>query len=155
MCQTGETSFLFLFRKILMNSAAGPSLEQLLLGTNWMQLLPPMAQQRVLFDARDKYLEPRELVAHRGEPSNYWVGVADGLLKASSTTSNGRTVIFAAVPAGSWIGEGSVVKREPRKYELMALRATRAILIPRPIFMWLLDTHLEFCRFILDMLNER
>jgi CRP/FNR family transcriptional regulator, cyclic AMP receptor protein len=138
-----------------MRPAASPPLEQLLLSASWMQLLPPATQQRVLADAREKLLEPREIVAHRGEPSNFWIGVAEGLLKASSTTPNGRTVIFAAVPAGSWIGEGSVVKREMRKYELMALRQTRAILIPRPIFMWLLDTHLEFCRFILDMLNER
>jgi CRP-like cAMP-binding protein len=94
-------------------------------------------------------------VAHRGEPSNFWIGVAEGLLKASSTTVNGRTVIFAAVPAGSWIGEGSVLKRDLRKYELMALRQTRVLMIPRPTFVWLLDTHLEFCRFILDMLNER
>jgi CRP/FNR family transcriptional regulator, cyclic AMP receptor protein len=87
-----------------MRPAASPPLEQLLLSASWMQLLPPATQQRVLADAREKLLEPREIVAHRGEPSNFWIGVAEGLLKASSTTPNGRTVIFAAVPAGSWIG---------------------------------------------------
>jgi len=76
------------------------SLEDFLLSTNWMQLLPSATQARVVADAREKVLEPREIIAHRGEPSNYWIGVAEGLLKASSPTANGSNVIFAAVPAG-------------------------------------------------------
>jgi hypothetical protein len=53
------------------------------------------------------------------------------------------------------VGEGSVIKREPRKYDLMAIRTTRVIHVPRATFMWLLETSGEFSRYIIDHLNER
>jgi len=45
--------------------------------------------------------------------------------------------MFTAVPSGSWVGEGSVIKREYRRYDLIAMRETRVIHVPRPTFMWL------------------
>src|SRR4030095_11794389 len=60
-----------------------------------------------------------------------------------------------AIPKGSWVGEGSVSKREPRRYDITALRTTRVIHVPRPTFMWLLETSVEFSRYIIDHLNER
>jgi CRP-like cAMP-binding protein len=138
-----------------MNSGEMPSLEQVLIESDWMHLLSDIAKERVLADARDRIYQPREVVARRGQLSDSWIGVASGFLKISSLTSTGRVVMFAAVPDGSWVGEGSVIKREPRKYEILALRETRVIHIPRPTFMWLLDTSVEFCRHVIDYLNER
>lgn len=131
------------------------SLEEVLLETEWMCLLPEISKERVLADARDRTFQPRETVAHCGQVSDAWIGVVSGLLKVSSQTSTGRTVMFAAVPDGSWVGEGSVIKREPRKYEILALRESRVISIPRPTFMWLLDTSVEFCQHVIGYLNER
>lgn len=56
--------------------------------------------------------------------------------------------MFTAVPSGSWVGEGSVIKREPRRYELVAIRTTRVIHVHRPTFMWLLETSIGFSRYI-------
>lgn len=45
--------------------------------------------------------------------------------------------------------------RAPRRYDLVALRASRTIHIPRSTFEWLLDVSVEFNRFIVRHLNER
>lgn len=90
-----------------------------------------------------------------GELATTWIGVSEGLLKVSAVTGSGQTIMFTAVPEGSWVGEGSVIKREQRRYSLTAMRETRVIHVPRSTFMWLLEESNEFSRFIIDHLNER
>jgi CRP/FNR family cyclic AMP-dependent transcriptional regulator len=62
---------------------------------------------------------------------------------------------FAALPAGSWFGEGSVLKREIRKHSVIAVRPSRVALMPDATFFWLLDSSIAFNRFLLVQLNER
>ncbi len=62
---------------------------------------------------------------------------------------------FATFPADCWFGEGSILKQEPRKYDVVALRPSRVALMPSATFLWLLDTSIAFNRFILNQLNER
>jgi len=132
-----------------------PELDAVLLAADWVQMLPRVSKDRVIADCHDRIYRPRELVAHKGEPATSWIGVVDGLLKVSTVTTSGRSMMFTAVPSGSWVGEGSVIKREPRKYDLMAIRTTRVVHVPRATFMWLLETSVEFSRYIIDHLNER
>lgn len=134
---------------------AGLELEALLLSTDWVQMLPKVAKERVIADCHEKTYGPKEVVARTGEPAASWMGVIDGLLKVSSVTASGRSLMFTAAPAGSWVGEGSVIKREPRRYDLTALRTTRVIHVPRSTFMWLLETSVDFGRYVIDHLNER
>ena len=112
--------------------------------TTWIRLLPEVARQRVLAEAYEASHAERELVARKGEPANSWIGVVDGLLKASGSFRSGKSLIFSSVPAGSWVGEGSVLKREPRHYDLVAVQPSRTVHIPRATFRWLLDTSLDF-----------
>lgn len=121
----------------------------------WIRLLPIALRDRVIGECYEKSYTPRDVVAHEGEPASSWIGVIDGLLKVSTVTANGKAVMFTAIATGSWVGEGSVIKREPRRYEVLALRATRVVHVPSATFMWLLGTSLEFARHILDHLNER
>lgn len=123
--------------------------------TRWMRLLPEPVQQRVLADAYEELHAEKAFVARKGEPARSWIGVVEGLLKASSGFSNGKTLIYSGIPAGSWIGEGSVLKRELRHYDIVAVQPSRTVHIPRATFHWLLDTSVDFDRFILDHLNER
>lgn len=138
-----------------MTTTGTPNVESLLLSCEWAQLLTPVAMERVIADCHDRLYGAREMVAHRGEPAASWIGVAHGLLKVSTVTATGRSMMFTAVPSGSWVGEGSVIKREPRRYDLLAIRETRVIHVPRTTFLWLLGTSVEFSRYIIDHLNER
>ena len=123
--------------------------------TSWMRLLPDSVRQRVLAEAYETLHAEKEFVALKGQPANSWIGVAEGLLKASGGFRSGKPLIFSGIPAGSWIGEGSVIKRELRHYDVVAVRPSRTVHIPRATFRWLLDTNLDFNHFIIRHLNER
>ena len=73
----------------------------------------------------------------------------------SSVSPEGKTVTFTGLLSGGWFGEGSVLKSEPRKYDVVALRDSRLALMPRATFNWLLDNSIPFNRFLLMQLNER
>src|SRR5690606_33693105 len=57
--------------------------------------------------------------------------------------------------AGGRIGEGSLLKREDRKYDEVALRDSVVARLPAATFDWLLDNSIPFNRYPLHQLNER
>ena len=78
-----------------------------------------------------------------------------GLVKISAISRDGKAMTFAGVGAGGWFGEGTVIKNEARKYDLVALRDTELALMNRATFMWLFDTSVGFNKFLVHQLNER
>lgn len=80
-----------------------------------MRLLSESVRERVLAEAYEELHAEKAFVARKGEPARSWIGVVEGLLKAGSGFSNGKTLIYSGIPAGSWIGEGSVLRREVRR----------------------------------------
>jgi len=94
-------------------------------------------------------------VARRGELSRYWIGVHSGLIKLAVYSLDGRSCTFSGVPAGGWVGEGSVIKREARKYDVIAVRHAEIMLIPEQTFHTLLAESLPFSAFVIRQLNER
>jgi CRP-like cAMP-binding protein len=84
-----------------------------------------------------------------------WTGVVTGLVKVGTVSREGRSVTFTGVPAGGWFGEGSVLKNEPRRYDIVALRNTRMAFMERATFMWLVEHSVVFNRFLVRLLNER
>lgn len=131
------------------------SLQEYLERTHWMRELPPSAKDRVLSDAHENFFRAGDVVARQGEPANSWIGVADGLLKVSAVHRTGKVVMFTGIPEGSWLGEGSVFKRELRRYDVIAMRPSRVMYIPGSTFRWLLDVSFEFNHIIIARLNER
>ncbi|AOY91925.1 Crp/Fnr family transcriptional regulator [Cupriavidus sp. USMAA2-4] len=96
-----------------------------------------------------------DYVCHKGDVAEHWLGVLDGIVKITTVSPSGKSVTFTGVPTGGWFGEGAVLKSEIRKYDVMALRASRIAFMPQETFQWLLDTSLPFSRFLLTQLNER
>lgn len=94
-------------------------------------------------------------LCHKGDKLDYWTGVITGLVKISAISRHGKAMTFAGTTDGGWFGEGSVLKDEPRKYDLVALRDTRMAMMPRSTFMWLSENSTGFNRFLLRQLNER
>jgi CRP-like cAMP-binding protein len=124
--------------------------------TTWMRLLPQGVRKRVLTEAYEALHAERELVARKGEPANSWIGVVEGSLKASGSFRSGKSLIFSGIPAGSWIGEGSVLKREPRHYDLVAVQPSRTCAhSARNVFVGCSTPAWTSTHFILDHLNER
>ena len=131
------------------------SLKEMLQHAVWAGALAPEQMARVEADVVERFVPAGGYVCHEGEPVDHWIGVVDGLLKMSSVSPEGKTVTFTGMLTGGWFGEGSVLKTETRKYDVVALRDSRLAFMPRTTFEWLLDNSIAFNRFLLLQLNER
>jgi CRP/FNR family transcriptional regulator, cyclic AMP receptor protein len=131
------------------------SLDEMLALSPWTRGLSAEHLSRVRAAIMVREFETGNTVCHKGDPASAWVGVIDGLVKLHSLSPSGKSVTFAGIPAGGWFGEGSVLKGEPLKYDIVALRDSRIALMPEATFRWLLDTSIPFNRFLLTQLNER
>lgn len=99
--------------------------------------------------------EAHGYVCQRDEIADSWIGVLQGFLRVQDTTADGKLIMFTGVAPGGWIGEGSLLKPERRKYEIVATRETVTVHLPRQTFGWLLERSIPFNHFMLSHLNER
>ena len=93
--------------------------------------------------------------APRGERLDPGPGVSAGVVTRSAISRSGKAMTFAGVTNGSWFGEGSVLKDEPRQYDVVAIRDTRLAMLNRATFFWLYENSKGFNRFLVRQLNER
>ncbi len=96
-----------------------------------------------------------EYIFMRGDDFEYWTGVVTGLARMGIVSRGGKAASFAGLTAGAWFGEGSLLKNEARRYDVMALRDTRLALMDRKTFVWLFENSVAFNRFLVNQLNER
>jgi len=123
--------------------------------TSWAQALSAEDFARVCEGTAERLIPTGSYLCHKGEAVEHWHGVIDGLVKMSSDWANGKTASFTGIAAGGWFGEGSMLKPEPRRYDVIALRDTRVACVRRETFLWLLDNNIAFNRFIINQINER
>jgi CRP/FNR family transcriptional regulator, cyclic AMP receptor protein len=134
---------------------ATESLFDTLQATRWGTMLTKEQLTRVAAESIESNAAVGAYICRKGEAVDSWLGILDGLVKMMISTPDGRTSTFTGVPAGGWFGEGSLLKTEPRRYDVVALRDTRVVRVPRRTFEWLLNTSIPFNRFLLVQLNER
>jgi CRP-like cAMP-binding protein len=96
-----------------------------------------------------------DMVCRIGKAPTYWFGVVQGLLKMSADNAQGDSFTYAGLSAGGWFGEGTVIKREPYRYNVQALRPSVVAGLPIESFHRLLEQSIGFNRFVMNQLNER
>ena len=121
----------------------------------WARALPPKLLEQVEAETIARQIPAGGFVCRKGEPVEHWIGVIDGLVKMTNLSADGKPTTFTGLPAGGWFGEGSLLKDEPRRYDVVALRNSQVAYMPKATFLRLLDTSIEFNRFLLVQLNER
>lgn len=131
------------------------SLHEALHASQWARFLDSAQMARVEADCFETFVPKGGFVCRKGEAVECWLGIIGGMAKVNNFSPSGKAVTFIGVPPGSWFGEGSLLKNEARKYDVMALRDSRVARLPAATFHWLLDTSLPFTRFLLMQLNER
>jgi CRP-like cAMP-binding protein len=131
------------------------SLEDMLRRTSWAQTLSAKDFAQALDGTVERQVPTGGYVCHKGEPVEHWHGVIEGLVKMSSDWATGKTASFTGIAAGGWFGEGSILKPEPRRYDVVALRDSRIACMRRETFHWLLDNSIAFNRFVINQINER
>jgi CRP-like cAMP-binding protein len=126
-----------------------------LAGVPWLAALTRDEARVAAADLRVLQAESGEFVCRVGRPVTYWFGLIDGLLKMSNDSALGMPITFTGLPPGGWFGEGTVLKHEPYRYNIQALRRSLVAGITVPTFDWLLDRSIGFNRFVMRQLNER
>jgi len=121
----------------------------------WFGLLKDSERKRIESQLVVSDPMPGDYVCRMGRQATYWFGVVEGLLKMSTDSASGRTITFTGVPPGGWFGEGTAIKRETYRYNIMALRRSVVAGLPIDTFHWLLDNSIGFNRFVMNQLNER
>lgn len=123
--------------------------------SRWARALEARHLELVLDEISEYGVRAGDYVCRRGQAVNAWLGVVSGLIKLGTVSPEGKMVTYTGVTAGGWFGEGSLLKSEMRRYDVVALRDTCIASMPRSTFHWLLANSIPFNRFILDQLNER
>ena len=103
----------------------------------------------------EKSFRASEFIFMRGDDFEYWTGVVTGLARMGIVSRGGKAASFAGLTAGAWFGEGSVLKKEARRYDVVAMRDTRLAMMDRKTFIWLFENSVGFNRFLVRQLNER
>jgi len=121
----------------------------------WLGPLAPAERERARAAVVVGDAYPGDYVCRTGRPATYWFGVIDCLLKMTIDNVQGDAVTIIGMPPGGWFGEGTVLKHEPYRYNIQALRRSVVAGLPIDTFDWLLDHSIGFNRFIMNQLNER
>ncbi len=117
--------------------------------TKWFNVLTPEQQSRVLQTIVVHTVPAGTMIEQKGDLATNWMGVLEGLVKVSVGNADGRITSLTGIPAGGWFGEGSLIKKEIRRYDVFALRDSKIAKLPLTTFNWLLDNSIPFNRFLL------
>ena len=131
------------------------STEYLLQSSTWMSALNTVEQQRIRSDIHVRTFEADSVVCRRGDKVEHWIGVIEGIVKVNNVSSSGKATTLIGFAPGAWFGEGSLLKDETRKYDVVALRKCELAFLPRATFYWMFDNSLAFNRFLVLQLNNR
>ena len=129
--------------------------EELLRSSSWGKTLTDEEMTKALAGTTERSYAPGAFICMKGEPVEFWMGIIDGLGKMASHWTTGKTTSLTGISTGGWFGEGSLLKKETRKYDVMALRESRVAYMNRSTFLWLMDHSIPFNRYLITQLNER
>jgi CRP-like cAMP-binding protein len=129
--------------------------EQLKSIAHWSRDLKDEEFERARKGIATKAFSKGAYLFHVGDRFEYWTGVITGLASIGLVSSKGKATSLIGVPPGGWFGEGTMLKDEPRKYDVLALRDTQIALMNRATFQWLNENSVAFNRFLVVQLNER
>lgn len=134
---------------------AVPCLEAMVRRSRWAARLSSSDLEHVLGGMQERRFARGACIAGAGQQVEHWMALIDGFAKMSVASEGGRVSTLTGVSAGVWFGEGSLIKREARRYDVFALRPTRVALMPRRTFEWLRETSIAFNHYLQELLNAR
>jgi CRP/FNR family cyclic AMP-dependent transcriptional regulator len=146
---------MFTARRSAIRERARRPTEAELAGIPWLAHVEGEARERAVEALEVGEAEAGDYICRHGRPVTFWFGLVDGLLKMNNDDAQGNTITFTGVAPGGWFGEGTVLKHEQYRYNILALRKSLIAGLPVDTFDWLLDHSIGFNRFVMHQLNER
>ena len=121
----------------------------------WYRALSPELRSLTLQTATERTAQPGDYIAREGMPSLHWYGVMQGYLQMYVVGSDGSETTLYCLREGEWGGDGSLLKKEMRRYDLRALTSAHICLISAQTFQTLRNSSIPFNHFLLDIMNAR
>jgi CRP/FNR family transcriptional regulator, cyclic AMP receptor protein len=121
----------------------------------WYHTLPIELQRLLLETTTERRAAAGEYIARAGEPCLHWYGLVRGFLQMYVVTADGAETTLYCLREGQWGGDGSLLKKELRRYDLRALTPSRIFLVPATTFEALRQSSIPFNHFLCEILNER
>ena len=121
----------------------------------WYNGLPAPERAEIRAGLRLVSLRKGEYLFRMGARSPGWYGVVDGLVKWSSPGIDGKTLSLAGFSTGSWFGEATMLRAAPFDYEVVALRPSRVVILPRDICERLWNHSIAFTQALMMHLAQR
>lgn len=121
----------------------------------WYHALPIELQQVLLATTTERTAAAGEYIARAGEPCLHWYGLERGLLQMYVLGDDGSETTLYCLREGQWGGDGSLLKKELRRYDLRALTPSHIFMVPATTFEALRQSSIPFNHFLCDILNER
>ena len=131
------------------------TLDRMLRASGWASALTSAELDRVCQETHERFAVAGAPFVRAGTSADFWVGVVEGMVKMSVSLPNGRESTFTAVSAGSWFGEGTLMKSERWRYDAIAVRDSRVACMPRATFQRLLHSNLRFSHSVMALMNAR
>ena len=135
--------------------SSSPSASRFISAQPWFASIPVTLQEQLREDVSLTQSDKGAVMLPAGSSVDGWYAVLTGLVMLQSPASKKRSSAFIGVPDGEWFGEGSAMKPEPRRYNVVALRPTTLLCLPLPLFATLRETSLAFNQYLVQHLNMR
>lgn len=132
-----------------------PPIERFLATQPWFSAQAQQQQAAIVAQVFTVSAARGQIILAANERPEGWYGVLSGLAKISGRATSGRRADFLGVATGDWFGEGAVLKNEPRRYQVFALRDTELLCLPSAAFHALFASSVAFNQFLVRCLNLR
>ncbi|MEX8493636.1 Crp/Fnr family transcriptional regulator [Sphaerotilus sp.] len=132
-----------------------PDLSCLIDQSTWGRALTSAERAQVMATTTERRIGAGEAIVSVGDAASHWLGMIDGLAKMSVTAADGRITTLTGASRGAWFGEGSLLRREPFRYDIIALRDSRIAELPRATFEVLRQGSLSFNHCLQHLMNAR
>ena len=121
----------------------------------WYRALPAEMQRLILDTTVERTAAAGDYIARAGDPCTHWYGLMRGFLQMYVVGADGAETTLYCLREGQWGGEGSLLKKELRRYDLRALTPSHIFMVPTQTFETLRRSSIEFNHFLCDIMNER
>lgn len=123
--------------------------------STWGRALSPAERAQVMATTTERHVRAGEGIVSVGDAASHWLGMIGGLAKMSVTAADGRITTLTGASRGAWFGEGSLLRHEPFRYDVIALRDCHIAELPRATFEALRQGSLPFNHCLQHLMNAR
>jgi CRP-like cAMP-binding protein len=131
------------------------SLEEVIRQSAWGSSLSDDVVLRVADATERRHVAAGAFVVRAGVRASHWIGLLEGFVKMSITSRDGRLSTLSGLASGAWFGEGTLMKAEERRYDVLALRDSTLAFVPAETFEWLRQTSIPFNHYLQRLMNAR